>query len=180
MNWTINRVVFVALALGCLLLNGCGIYSFNGATIDYNTTKTISITNLYNDTPNGPANLSQRFTEKLRDYFQQNTNLLIVNEEGDLQLDGKIVSYETQDVAPTTAINPDQTDLSSITKLTITLQCTYQNVNDDEFDFENKSFSFFANFNNTQNALADVEQELIEEISDQIIIDIFNATVANW
>jgi hypothetical protein len=157
----------------------CGVYSLNGASIDYTQVQTISIQNIYNDTPSGPANLSQIFTEGLRDFFQQNTNLELVNNEGDLQFEGKIVGYETAPVAPQASINPDQVTISTLTSLSITVQMTYFNTSDDTYNFD-RSFTFQSNFDNSVESLNDVEERLIEEISEQIILDIFNASVANW
>jgi len=162
-----------------LFIVGCGVYSFQGATIDYSTTKTISIDYFYNDTPLGPANLGQLFTEKLRDYYQQNTNLALVTEEGDLILEGRISRYVTHPVAPQASQDPDGVDFSSLTRLTITVQAAYTNTQDDTFDFD-KSFSFFSDFDNSDNSFNDIEEQLIDEISQQITIDIFNASVANW
>ena len=176
-----NKPLIYTLIATLLLLttSQCGIYTFNGANIDYELTKTISIGNFYNDTPNGPANLSQNFTEKLREYFQQNTNLILVQEDGDLQLEGKITSYTTVDVAPTQSVNANTSDLSQVTRLTITVNAVYINTKDDSFDFD-QNFSFFDTFNNTQTSLNEAETELIETITDQVILDIFNASVANW
>jgi hypothetical protein len=171
--------VSLILLLSCCLTSGCGVYSFSGASIDYTKVKTVSIQNIYNDTPSGPANLSQVFTEGLRDFFQQNTNLELVSFDGDLQLEGKITGYETNPVAPQSTIDPEQVTISTLTQLRITVQMTYVNTTDDSFNFD-RSFSFQSNFDNSVNSLNDVEDELIEEISDQIILDIFNASVANW
>jgi len=162
-----------------VLLMGCGVYSFNGATIDYTKVSTISIDQIYNETPTGPANLSQIFTEGLRDFFQQNTNLELVRYEGDLQFEGKIVGYQTTPVAPQATANPDQVTASTLTQLRITVQIKYVNTTDDTFDFD-RSFSFQSNFDNSEVSLTEVEESLINEISEQIILDIFNASVANW
>ena len=75
-----------------LSLFGCGVYSFTGASISPEV-KTISIQTFYNNAPLGPANMSNLFTEKLKDYFQQNTSLTLTNDEGDLQFDGYIDNY---------------------------------------------------------------------------------------
>ncbi|MEM7551882.1 MAG: LptE family protein [Bacteroidota bacterium] len=175
MTSKIKLLIFLSI----LPFYGCGVYSLTGASIDYTTVKTVSIQNVYNDTPNGPANLTQVFTERLRDYFQANTNLELVPFDGDLQFEGKIVRYDTQPVAPRASNDPNQVDLSTLTQLNIAVQMKYTNVNDDQYDFD-RSFSFQDNFDNTQFTLPDVEDELIVIISDQIIIDIFNASVANW
>ena len=162
----------------CLALSGCGVYSFTGASISPDI-KTISIDNIFNDTPDGPANLSQTFTEKMRDYFAQNTSLVLVQEEGDLQFEGRIVRYATSPEAPTASREEDGVDQSALTRLTITVQSSYYNTQDDTFNFD-QSFSFFSTYDNQRFSLTDVEDQLIDEISEQIIIDIFNASVANW
>ena len=66
----------------------CGIYSFTGANIPPEV-KTISIQTFYDEVGTGPPNLSQLFTEKIKDYYQQNTSLSIVAaNEGDLTIGG--------------------------------------------------------------------------------------------
>ena len=159
-------------------MQGCGVYSFTGASISPEI-KTISIDNFFNDTPDGPANLSQLFTEEMRDYFAQNTSLVLVQEEGDLQFEGRIVRYQTTPEAPTAAAQKDGVDLSAITRLTITVQAVYYNTQDDTFNFD-QTFSFFSTYDNQRFSLTDVEDHLIDQIAEQIVIDIFNASVANW
>ncbi|MEQ8245961.1 LptE family protein [Fulvivirga sp.] len=165
-------IIFI---LTTVFLSGCGVYSFTGVAI---TAETISIQTFYNDAEGGPPDLSQTFTNKLRDYYQQNTNLTLVNEDGELQLEGAVTGYRITPVAPT-AGRDNEAGLSALTRLTITIKASYVNTTDDAFNFENKSFSFYSDYDSNQN-LTTVENQLIEEIYDQIILDIFNASVANW
>ena len=153
------------------------MYSFTGVAI---TAETISIQQFYNDAEGGPPDMSQTFTNKLKDYYLSNTNLGLVEEEGELQLEGAITGYRLSPIAPT-ANNNDAFggNTSALTRLTITVQVTYANTTDDQFDFENKSFSFYKDFDSDQN-LTTIEAQLLDEIFDQIILDIFNASVANW
>ena len=58
---------------------GCGVYSFTGASISPEV-KTISFENFFNNSPLGPSNMSVLFTEKIKDYFERNTSLEIVEE----------------------------------------------------------------------------------------------------
>lgn len=160
-----------------ILLSGCGVYSFTGVAI---TAETITIAPFYNDADQGPPDMAQTFTNKLKDYYQSNTNLGLVDEGGELLLEGAITSYRLSPIAPTAA-NADVLggNTSALTRLTITVQVTYANTTDDQFDFENKSFSFYEDFDSNQN-LTVIENQLLETIFDQIILDIFNASVANW
>jgi hypothetical protein len=156
---------------------GCGVYSFTGASISPEV-KTVSIQSFYNNAPLGPSNMSVLFTEKLKDYFQQNTSLSFTNQNGDLQFDGYIDNYTITPVGANSSGSTDQVDFSQYSRITITIFATYTNTQDDEFDFERR-FSFFVDYDQSLD-LASEEQRFVEEIFDQLVIDIFNASVANW
>ncbi len=162
-----------------LILTGftnCGVYTFTGTNT---TAQTITVLNFFNDTGQGPANLSQQLTELLRDYYQRNTNLAIVESGGELMVEGSIVGYNTRPVAPIASGNDQQADVAGSTRLTIRVQVDFTNTLNQEEDF-GRSFSFYDDFNAQTSTLTVEEDQLIETIFDQIIFDIFNATVANW
>jgi uncharacterized Zn-finger protein len=180
MNWITAKVRFILLILLFLaFLSGCGIYSFSGIAIDYNKIKTISIQRFYDEANGGPPNLAQLFTENLRDYYQQNTQLTLESSSGDLQLSGSITGYNFSPVAPVSSGSPTEADVAGLQRLTIRVQVNYVNLIEPETSFE-KSFSFYDDYNPDTQELSAVEDELIETINEQIIYDIFNATVANW
>lgn len=174
-----NKIIAtVSLLLACY---GCGIYKFNGASISPDV-KTISIQTFFNNAPLGPSNMSVSFTEAMKDYFQQNTRLALIDDEGDLQFDGYIENYTITPVganAPGGAGGRDQINFSQLSRITITVYASFINAKDDTFDFE-KRFSFFRDFDQEREDLSANEQAFVEEIFDQLIIDIFNASVANW
>jgi hypothetical protein len=159
---------FLALLFG---LNSCGIYSFSGTNISPDV-KTISIQNFVNISGGGPANLQQTFSEKTRDYFQKNTRLGVVQQGGDLQMEGSIVGYE---LSP---LPPSSNDQASQTRLTMKVKVAYTNTQDNLQNFD-EVFSFYADFPSNQ-TLTSVEPDLINTISDQIILQLFNKSVANW
>ncbi len=163
-------------ALLLLSLGGCKYYSFTGANISPDI-KTISIGNFVDRSGGGPPTLSQLFTEKARDYFQRNTSLSGVSSNGDLQIEGSITGYSLTPIAAQ-ASNPNQPDVAAQTRLTITVMVKYANTKDTEANFE-QPFSFYADFPQAT-PLASIQNQLIETISDQIMLDIFNKTVANW
>ena len=169
--WTIFLFVFLS---ACSNVK----YGFTGAAISPEV-KTISIDFFYNDSGGGPPTLSQNLTEQLRDYFQQNTNLAVVQENGDLLLEGSISRYYYEPVAPQASGSDQVADVAGQMRLTIAVEATYINTNDDQYDFDDRTFSFFADFDADRDPTA-VEDELIGEILDQIIFDIFTASVANW
>ena len=171
---------FIYLLLVAFLF-GCGVYSFTGANIPPGT-NTISIQTFYDEVGTGPPNLSQLFTEKIRDYYQQNTSLTIVPNEGDLQIEGSIVGYRLSPMAPRSSgsQNFDDADIAALQRLTITVKATYLSTQDDSFDFEGQNFSFYMDYDPENEDFNSIEATLVEEIYDAIILDIFNATVANW
>ena len=169
-------ISFLLLFIPLAICTSCGVYSFTGTTI---TAETLSIQTFYNDANNGPANLAVTFTDNLRDYYQQNTSLSQVTADGELQIEGSISGYRLTPVAPSAASSTDVNDQANLTRLTITVKVDYINLDDEEQNFAKKTFSFYADFDNDAGLTA-VENQLIQEIYDQIILDIFNATVANW
>jgi len=173
-----NLLIFFVLAAS---LSACGVYSFTGANIPQGT-NTISIQTFYDEIGTGPPNLSQLFTEKIKDYYQQNTSLTIVPTEGDLQVEGSITGYRLTPMAPRASgsANFEDTDIAALQRLTITVKVTYLSTQDDTFDFENQSFSFYLDYDPEKEDFNAIEATLVEEIYDAIILDIFNATVANW
>jgi hypothetical protein len=176
MTFKIKTALFCLLYL---LINGCGVYSFTGASITPDI-KTISIQYFYNDAGNGPPSLQQTFTEKIRDYYQQNTSLELVDNGGDLQLEGNITGYNVKPIATTASGNANVADAAGAQRLTITVKVSYANIKDETYNFSDKSFSFYDDFDPNSTTLTAVEDQLIETIFDQIVVDIFNASVANW
>ncbi len=174
MRLKMNKFLVLILILPQL---SCGVYSFTGASISSDV-KTITINQFYNNAPLGPSNMSVLFTENIKDYFQQNTSLELIEDNGDLLIDGYIENYTITPVGANASGNNQTADLSQLNRITITVFATYINSKDPTFDFE-KRFSFFRDFDQDIDLSAN-EQEFVEEIFDQIVIDIFNASVANW
>ena len=64
-----KNVIWFCLLLG-LVLTACSIsYKFNGASIDYTKVKTITIKDFPNQAPLVYPQLSQEFTEALKDIY---------------------------------------------------------------------------------------------------------------
>jgi hypothetical protein len=163
-----------------LVFQSCSVkYSFTGTNINYEIVKTFSVENFFNDAGNGPANMEQRFTEALKDYYQRNTQLELVRTNGDLQFSGSIVGYTIAPQAVVSSGNANLPDRAGQTRLTIQVSVDYVNLTNEE-ESKKQTFSFFKDYNSQTTTLLDVENQLVEEIFDVIIQDIFTATVANW
>ncbi len=163
----------LAIMLLMLVLNACTIsYKFNGASIDYTTTKSISVADFPNQALLVYPPLAQTFVETLKDLYTRQTKLKVLNEDGDLRVEGEIVGYELTPLAA-------QADgYSSETKLTVTINVRFVNTKNEKENFEQR-FSAYQTFPSTQ-MLDDVQDSLLEEILKEITESIFNKTVANW
>lgn len=155
--------------------SACGVYSFSGVSTN---AASISIAEFYNNTDLGPANIGQTFTNKLKDYMLQNTTMGVVTENGELQVEGVVTGFALSNVAPIASAGGVR-DAAALTRLTITVKVTYTNTQDDAMSFRDRTFTFFENVDNdvAPDAISDA---VISKIMDQIILDIFNSTVANW
>jgi hypothetical protein len=181
-NMTLNRrignLVFIPL-LG-LILNSCSVsYSFTGTNINYDLIKTFSVENFFNDSGGGPANMEQLFTESLKEFYQRNTQLELVRNNGDLQFSGSINRYAITPQATVSSPDPNLPDRAGQMRLTISVEVDYENTVEEEYSLK-RSFSFFKDYDPRTTSILQVESTLIEEIFDQILQDIFTATVANW
>ncbi|HIX44947.1 MAG TPA: hypothetical protein H9982_01870 [Candidatus Barnesiella excrementipullorum] len=162
-----------AACLIILLLSSCTIsYKFNGASINYNLIKTISVSDFPIRAALVYPPLSEVFTNSLKDAYTQQTALQMVDVNGDLQVEGEITGY---DLSPQ-AVGTDA--YATMTRLTITVKVRFTNTKEPQYDFD-RTFSAYQDFSSTQ-MLTDVQDGLIETITDELVDLIFNATVANW
>lgn len=159
---------------------GCSVkYSFTGTNINYELTKSFSVDNFYNDSGGGPANMEQRFTEAIKEYYQRNTQLEIVRSNGDLQFSGAIKRYTLTPQSAVSSGDPNLPDRAGQMRLTISVEVEYINLANEEENLT-RNFAFFQDYDPRTVTLLDVENDLVEEIFENIIQDIFTATVANW
>lgn len=155
-----------------LVISSCKIYKFTGASIPPEV-KTVSIGNFPNLAPIQAPALSNIFIDKLQDKIVGGTRLKLANANtGDVILSGSIKDYY---VNPATISGQEETEQN---RLTIVIQVDYVNVIVPEQSFS-QSFSDGENFDATQN-LTDVEDDLIDIISERIAESIFNKAFVNW
>lgn len=145
--------------------------SFTGASIPDNV-NTVSVEYFEIQAPLTNPNFPQIITEALRDKFIRQTRLKLVPQDGDAQFKGVISGYSTSPVA----VSGSET--ASLTRLTISVNVSYENRFDDTQNF-NQGFTRFADFDVTQ-TLTSVEDGLMTEISEQLVQDIFNRAFLNW
>jgi hypothetical protein len=177
----LSRVLISSVTvISILLLSGCIKYSFSGAST---TAKSIQVDPFFNNTELAPANFGQTVTNRVKDYFQQNSSLRVVPTNGELQIEGTIVTYATAPMAPQastgTGVNATP-NYGAQTRLTITLRVNYVDNGEPKHSFKDRSFTFYADFDNDSQNFISIQESLEKKILDQIMLDIFNATIATW
>ena len=165
------RNLLVCLCL--LIATACSIsYKFNGASIDYTKVKTIMISDFTNQASYVNPTLAPEFTEELKDIYIRQTRLEQVTSNGDLALEGEVTGYDFTPMA----VKEDA--LASQTRLTITVRVRYMNNTNPDEDFE-QSFSAYREFDSNL-MVQQVESSLCAEIIEEIVDQVYNATVAKW
>ncbi len=134
--------------------------------------KTINIKYFPKTAALGPSSLSQTFTEKLKDKFISQSNLSIVTSSGDLTLEGTITGFTVTPQAIQT------NEVAAQNRLSIMVNVKFTNIKNEKQNFET-TFTRYADYQSTVN-LNSVEDELVRQINEQLVDDIFNKAVINW
>ena len=162
--------LYIVMLLG-LVCQGCGFYSFTGASIPAEA-KTVSVQYFPNQAQLINPTLSNDFTTALRDAMMNQTSLDMVESGGDLAFEGEIVDYRTTPVA----ITAGQT--AALNRLTITVNVRFVNVFDETKSFETK-FSHYEDYPSDQD-LNSVQESLTGTIIEALVEDVFNKALVNW
>ena len=171
----IRTYLLRALMMLMLLIpmGGCTIsYKLNGEAIDYQVYKTIYVSQFPIRAALVYPPLQQTFENELLDYITRNTRLSTVDSGGDLQLEGEITGYSLSPQAVT------ENAYASKTRLTITVRVKYTDTRQESNDVD-QTFSAYRDFDSSE-MLTDVQDQLCNEISKELVDLIFNATLGNW
>lgn len=165
-----NKLHLFKIGVVFILLSSCGIYSFTGASIEG---KTVYIHLIENTARNIVPALSPTFTQKLRERIISQSSLSqLNNDNADYDISGKITQYDIAIAATAGA------DVSTKNRLTIAVSINFKNKLNEKQNFT-QTFTRFADFNATQ-SIQSIETQLINQISDQLVDDIFNKCFVNW
>lgn len=170
-KWSI--LCWTAALSVCILMTACKVsYKFNGASIDYNKTKTIQIDNFPIRSAYVWAPMQSIFQNRLTDIFASQTKLRKVKKNGDLQLSGEITGFDQYNKGISSS------GYSSQVQLKMTVNVRFVNNKNHTEDFE-KQFTATTEYDSSQQ-LTSVQEELVTQMVKDITDQIFNATVANW
>ena len=166
-------VMTVAVAIIAMVITACSVsYKFNGASIDYNKTKTIQIADFPIRSSYVWGPMASIFNNQLKDQYANHTRLIQVKRNGDLKVEGEITQYSQRNKAVTAQGESAQVELS----MTVNVRFT-NNANHSE-DFE-RQFTATTTYDSRQ-SLNSVQEKCVTQMVKDITDQIFNATVANW
>ena len=122
-----NNMIYKKLIISLIILNyiSCGVYSFNGASINEDV-KTIKVNYISNKSSLAQPQLSSLLTELLIDKFQSETNLLITDYDAHVIFSGSIVKY---DIKPVSIQN---NEIAAQNRLTISVEIEHINNIDEK------------------------------------------------
>ncbi len=172
-SFTIKKLVLLLVLPMLFLCQSCGVYSLTGGSVG--NLKTVNVLFFENVAPLVINNLSQSFTEALKDRIRNQTKLSTVRGDADCTLEGRITGYT---IAPTVlpAANSATAPIANTNRLTITVSVKFTNNLEPKNSFE-QSFPRYRDF---QGDIGTQEQALITQINRDLTEDIFNRAFANW
>lgn len=155
-----------------LILTACSIsYKFTGTSINYDVIKTIQIDKIANRAPYGWAPMEAMFNNELQDKFVNQTRLKLVKRSGDLHISGEITGYDQFNKSVSADGYSSQVQLRMTVNIRFTNSVTNENWE--------KQFSATTQYDSNLQ-LTSVQESLVQEMTEDICDQIFNATVANW
>lgn len=167
--------IAIITTVSLCVTSSCGYkvtYNLSGGSIPPEA-KTFSVAYFPNNAPMVAPTLSNVLTEGLRDKFSRQTRLQQVEEGGDFAFEGEITNYSS------TTASVSSGDYALQNRLTITVKVSFQNAVDQTTSFNAKTFSSYADYDASQ-LLVDVQDQLIEEIVEDLVNDIYMAAAGNW
>ncbi len=160
---------FLILCLS-ISLYSCKI-GFNPYDLDPSI-KNFSVEQFDTEAGNAPPTLGQQFSEFLKLQILNNTRLEYQNAKGDIEFKGAVTSYRISSIAP----KPGET--ISLQRLSIGIRVDFKNNQQEKKDWT-QTFDRFADFSADAD-LSTVEAQLVEEIYEQVVEDVFNKAFSNW
>lgn len=175
MAWNKPKILrrIVMLAAAVILAAGCRIsYKLNGSALDYSVYHTVSVSEFPIRAALVYPPLQQVFENELLNYITRNTRLQVVDGGSDLQIEGEITGYNLTPQAVA------ESGYASMTRLTISVRVKYTDNKEEGKDVD-QTFSAYRDFDSSE-MLTDVQDQLCDEISKELVELIFNATLGNW
>jgi hypothetical protein len=166
-----KKAHYLLLIISSFILNSCSVYNFTGTgKID---AKTYQVNFFQNNADLIEPGIDRTFTLTLQDLIQNQTNLNLVKNGGDLTYEGEIVDYR---ISPMTATADQQ---AAQNRLRIRVNVRFTNKNKEADDFE-KVFEFYYDYPADQQLTGATKETALKDIFERITQDIFNESLAKW
>lgn len=166
-----KKTYYIFSIIFLFILSSCSVYNFTGTgKIDADT---FQVNYFQNNAELVEPGIERTFTQELQNLIQNQTNLNLTNQGGDLLYEGEIVEYR---ITPMTA-TANQTAAQN--RLTIAILVRFTNKNKEEDDFE-KRFSFFYDYDANQQLTGAQLTAALDIIFERITQDVFNESLAKW
>ncbi|MEN9981089.1 MAG: hypothetical protein RL542_876 [Bacteroidota bacterium] len=163
--------LYLYILLIALTLSSCSVYNFTGTgKID---AKTFQVNFFQNNAQLIEPGIDRTFTLKLQDLIQNQTNLNLVKNGGDLTYEGEIVDYR---ISPMTA-TADQQAAQNRLKIRVNVRFTNKKTEKDNFE---KGFEFYYDYPATTQLNGSTLNKAVDEIFVRITQDVFNESLAKW
>ncbi|MEX2350489.1 MAG: LptE family protein [Flavobacteriaceae bacterium] len=167
-----KRLLAYIVFLTLITTQGCGGYSFTGASIAPNI-ETFQVNFFRNNAPLVEPGLDRDFTQSLQEIILNQTSLDLTNRNGDLIYEGEIVEFY---IAPITATAQNT---AAQNRLTISVNVRFFDTKNPENDLEQR-FSFYHDYEGAAQLTGSQKDDAVNAIFERITQDIFNATLAKW
>ncbi|MGX7667026.1 LPS assembly lipoprotein LptE [Flavobacterium pedocola] len=166
-----KKLHYITIFLIAICFNSCSHYNFTGTgKID---AKTFQVNYFQNTAQLIEPGIERTFTLKLQEILQNQTNLNLTNNNGDLVYEGEITEYR---ITPMTATADQQ---AAQNRLSISVKVRFFNKKKPDDDFE-KIFSFYHDFPGNEQLVGSRLTAALDEIFERITQDVFNASLAKW
>jgi len=164
-------IKYILILIICFSINSCSVYNFTGTgKID---AKTFQVNFFQNNAELVQPGIDRTFTLNLQDLIQNQTNLNLVKNGGDLTYQGEITDYRITPMMATADIQAAQN------RLTIRVKVQFTNKNKEADDFD-KTFEFFYDYPAAKQLSGSDLDGAIKIIFERITQDVFNESLAKW
>ncbi|MCO5247501.1 MAG: LPS assembly lipoprotein LptE [Chitinophagales bacterium] len=152
-------------------LSACKIYRFTDASVNPNI-KSVTINNIPNMASIQVPSISPLLVEKLQDKFLKETNLKMVQNDGDIEINGVITNYFIDPVAITNTETVAQNRLTISVKIDFTSKIQPEN----NFSTTFRELEVYP----SEMSSNEVDDKIAPLVLDKIVQTIFNRAFSNW
>lgn len=167
-----SYIALFTLLIGFATLQSCKFYTLSQGGNFPAEVQTINIDFFENKANIIAPTLSPTITDKLREKFLSESKLRLSDNDPSLNLTGYISGYDVEAVASR------DNSTATLNRLKITVHAKLESEVAKDFNFE-QDFVKFREFDAAK-SLTEVENDLIDEISDMLVQEIFNKIAMDW